>query len=208
VAEVLDTLDLRDVTLCFNDWAAPQIMIADGLTERVGALVLVSCETVGNYPPGLPGRNLALLGAVPGGLAVALRALRLRWTRRLPVTFGRMTKHGVPDDLVDAWIAPALASRDVLRDLRKYVRSTRQGGRDLAEATAQLGGYDRPVLVAWGAEDRVMPLEEGRRLAAAFPQGRFVTVPDAGTLVPLDQPEALAMLIDEHAALSAASPPD
>jgi pimeloyl-ACP methyl ester carboxylesterase len=44
-----------------------------------------------------------------------------------------------------------------------------------------------------------MPQAEGRNLAAAFPQGRFTTVPDAGTLVPLDQPEALAALISEHA---------
>ena len=28
----------------------------------------------------------------------------------------------------------------------------------------------RPVLVAWGAADRVMTREEGRRLSAAFPQ--------------------------------------
>ena len=68
-------------------------------------------------------------------------------------------------------------------------------------ATEQLSQFVRPVLVAWGADDRAMPLAEGRRLAAAFPQGRFTTVPDAGTLVPLDQPEALASLIDEHARL-------
>ncbi len=208
VSEVLERLDLRDVTLCFNDWAAPQIMVAEGLTDRVAAMVLVSCETAGNYPPGLPGRTLALLGRTPGGLTIALHALRLRWARGLPTTFGRMARYGVPDDLVDAWIAPALASRAVLRDLGRYVRSTRQGKRDLVDATAKLGQFDRPVLVAWGAADRVMPREEGRRLAAAFPQGRFTTVPDAGTLVPLDQPIALATLIDEHARFAAAAPGD
>ena len=204
VSEVLERLDLRDVTLCFNDWAAPQLMVADGLTDRVGAMVLVSCETAGNYPPGLPGRTLALLGRTPGGLTIALHALRMRWAQRLPTTFGRMAKYGVPDDLVEAWISPALSSRSVRRDLSRYVRSTRQGKRDLVDATAMLSQFIRPVLVAWGADDRVMPREEGRRLAAAFPQGRFTTVPDAGTLVPLDQPAALATLIDEHARFAAA----
>ena len=198
VSEVLERLDLRDVTLCFNDWAAPQLLVAEGHTDRVAAMVLVSCETAGNYPPGLPGRTLALLGRTPGGLTAALHAMRLRWTRRMPTTFGHMTRYGVPDALVDAWIAPALASRKVRRDLAAYVRSTRQGKHDLVAATERLSEFARPVLVAWGAEDRVMPLEEGRRLAAAFPQGRFTTVPDAGTLVPLDQPEALATLIDDH----------
>ncbi len=199
VSEVLERLDLRDVTLCFNDWAAPQLMVAEGRTDRVAAMVLVSCETAGNYPPGLPGRTLALLGRAPGGLTLALHALRLRWARRLPTTFGHMARYGVPDDLVEAWIAPALSSRGVRRDLAAYVRSTRQGKGDLAAATAQLSQFDRPVLVAWGADDRVMPVAEGRALAAGFPEGRFTTVPDAGTLVPLDQPEALATLIDEHA---------
>ncbi len=50
VSEVLERLDLREVTVCFNDWAAPQLMVADGLTDRVAAMVLVSCETAGNYP--------------------------------------------------------------------------------------------------------------------------------------------------------------
>ena len=93
----------------------------------------------------------------------------------------------------------------MLHDLGRYVRSTRSGKRDLVDATAVLSRFDRPVLVAWGAADRVMPREEGRRLAGAFPQGRFTTVPDAGTLVPLDQPAALAALIDEHARSAAAA---
>ena len=76
--------------------------------------------------------------------------MRLRWARRLPTTFGRMAQYGVPDDLVDAWIAPALSSRDVHRDLAARRRSTRQGKRDLIAATAQLSQFLRPVLVAWG----------------------------------------------------------
>lgn len=32
------------MTLCFNDWCVAQVMIADGQMDRVGRLVLVSCE--------------------------------------------------------------------------------------------------------------------------------------------------------------------
>ena len=53
LAEFLERLGLDDVVLCFNDWGGAQTMIADGLVERVGKLALVSCETAGNYPPGL-----------------------------------------------------------------------------------------------------------------------------------------------------------
>ena len=77
VAEFLGRLDLTDVTLCFNDWCGAQVMIADGLMERVGRLVLVSCEAFGNYPPGLAGRMAARSAELPGGLALMAQALRL-----------------------------------------------------------------------------------------------------------------------------------
>jgi pimeloyl-ACP methyl ester carboxylesterase len=32
----------------------------------------------------------------------------------------------------------------------------------------------------------------GRRLAASFPNSRFVEIPDSRTLIPVDQPRALA----------------
>ena len=42
-----------------------------------------------------------------------------------------------------------------------------------------------------------MPPEHGRRLAELLPQGRLVEVEDSYTLIPLDQPAALAQLIRE-----------
>ena len=36
LAEFLERLDLRDVTLCFNDWCGGPVMIADGRMDRVG----------------------------------------------------------------------------------------------------------------------------------------------------------------------------
>lgn len=40
-----------------------------------------------------------------------------------------------------------------------------------------------------------MPAEHGRRLAALYPQGRLVTIPDSYTLVPEDQPVTLTSSI-------------
>jgi len=37
-----------------------------------------------------------------------------------------------------------------------------------------------------------MPMTAGRRLAASFPDSRFVEIPDSRTLIPVDQPRALA----------------
>ena len=77
VAELLEALDLRDVTLCFNDWCGAQVMIADGLRRAGRRLVLASCEAYGNYPPGLAGSAAWLSAKMPGGLAL-MRQILLR----------------------------------------------------------------------------------------------------------------------------------
>jgi pimeloyl-ACP methyl ester carboxylesterase len=197
VAEFLEKLDLREATLAFNDWAAPQILIAEDLTARIAGMVLVACETAGNYPPGLPGKNLALLGAIPGGLRL-LGAMRLRVFRRTPVTFGWMAKHGIPDDLVDGWLNGPWSDPAIRRETRRYIGDTPEGRRRLVAATQELGRFDRPVTVVWAAEDRVMPMREGEALAAAFPRSRLVIVEDSYVLIPLDQPQRLAEVIREH----------
>jgi pimeloyl-ACP methyl ester carboxylesterase len=69
------------------------------------------------------------------------------------------------------------------------------GPAELEAANASLGRFRKPVLVAWAAEDKMMPPEAGRRLARSFPNWRYVEIADSRTLIPIDQPEALARAI-------------
>jgi len=95
--------------------------------------------------------------------------MRIRTLRRLPLTLGWMAKRPIPDEVTDAWLRPLLSDRAIRRDVRRYVRSARAA--DLAAASERLAEFDKPALVVWAREDRVMPLEHGRRLAALLPQG-------------------------------------
>jgi pimeloyl-ACP methyl ester carboxylesterase len=192
LAEFLERLELQEVTLAFNDWCGAQLLVAEGWDGRVGRLVLASCETDDNYPPGLPGRVAAAAARLPGGLAAVLKPLRFKALRRLPMTFGLMAKRPIPDELFNQWLEPALTNAAIRRDLRKYAGDTRQGRRQLVKANPRLAGFAKPVLVVWAAEDKVMPIQAGRRLAASFPHSRFVEIPDSRTLIPIDQPRALA----------------
>jgi pimeloyl-ACP methyl ester carboxylesterase len=195
VAEFLERLDLRDVTLAGNDWGGAQLLVSEGLDDRVGRLVLTSCEAFDNYPPGLPGKMAALSGRMPGGINVAVQSLRLRPLRRLPMTLGWMSKRA-PDDVIDAWLRPAQTQRAIRRDLAKYCR-TRFANGELREWAERQRSFDRPVLVAWASEDRVMPPEHGRRLAELFPDARLVEIPDSYTFIPEDNPAALTKAIHE-----------
>jgi len=192
VSELLDRLDLRDVTLVQNDHAAA-LVLAGERPPRVAGLVISSCEAFENYPPGLPGKNMRLMAMVPGGIFVAMQALRLRPLRRLPLALGWMSKRPLPDELVDRWLVPAQTQRGVRRDLRKYAASARRG--QMLEVCERLRSFDRPALVVWTPEDRVQRPEHGRRLAELLPDARLVEIPDSYTLIMRDQPLAFAEAI-------------
>ncbi|MDP5317249.1 alpha/beta fold hydrolase [Streptomyces poriferorum] len=196
VAEFLEALDLTDVTLVMNDWGGAQALVADGRDQRIGKLVITSCEAFDNFPPGLPGSNLYASAKMPGGLNVAFTLLKFKPMRRLPMTWGRMSRRPVPDAVMDAWFRPLWTSADIRRDLRKYVLGVPSKAELLRWAEA-LRTFDRPALVAWAAEDKVMPPEHGRRLAGMLPKGELVEISDSYTLIPEDRPEELARHLRE-----------
>lgn len=169
VAEFLEALDLTDVTLVMNDWGGAQALVADGRDQRIGKLVITSCEAFDTFPPGLPGNNLHTSVRLPGGLRTAFTLLRLKPMRRLPMTWGRMTRRPVPGEVMDGWFRPLWTSKEIRRDLRKYVLGVPPKDELLRWAEA-LRTFDRPAPVAWAAEDRVMPPEHGRRPAELLPR--------------------------------------
>jgi pimeloyl-ACP methyl ester carboxylesterase len=122
-----------------------------------------------------------------------MQQLRVRPLRRLPLAFGRLTKRG--DAATARWIRPVLAQPEIRRDTVRVLRGIAAQRDLLVEAAQRLPAFDRPALVVWASEDRVMPPEHGRRLAELLPQGRLVEIPDSYTLIPLDQPAALVAAI-------------
>jgi pimeloyl-ACP methyl ester carboxylesterase len=194
--EFLERLDLREVTLVISDWGGAQFLISEGRADRLARLVLTSCEAFDNYPPGLPGRMLALAAGTPGRLRLTMNLLRFTAMRRAPGGWGWMSKRPVPRQVMDGWFRPATTSALIRRDLVAYAQSLPDDETLLAWA-GRLAAFDRPVLVAWATEDKIMPREHGPRLAALFPDARLVEVEDSYTLIPEDQPGSLARLIRE-----------
>ena len=97
---------------------------------------------------------------------------------------------------MDGWFRPATTSALIRRDLVAYGQSVPDDETLLAWA-GRLAAFERPVLIAWATEDKIMPREHGPRLAALFPDARLVEVEDSYTLIPEDQPGPLARLIRE-----------
>ncbi|KQZ44288.1 alpha/beta fold hydrolase [Duganella sp. Root1480D1] len=61
--------------------------------------------------------------------------------------------------------------------------------------TDRLSGIQCPTLVVAAAEDQLRSPAEARELADGIPGANLVTVPNAGHLIPLEQPQVLAAAI-------------
>lgn len=157
LAELLERLDLRDVTLVGVDTggALVQLLMVAG-ESRVSRVVLASCDAFDNFPPGLTGKTLFLAGKLsPGLFGVFMQQMRLRAVRRLPIAFGWLTKRG--DAVSAGWIRPLLSQASVRRDTVRVLRAAAETPDILVEAAERLPSFDRPALVVWAHEDRVMP---------------------------------------------------
>ena len=112
--------------------------------------------------------------------------------------YGLLTKRPIPRDLVDSWLDPSTSDPRIREDARKLTAGIRN--RDLAEATALLTGFPRPVLLAWAPEDDLFAIRHAEGLAAKLPDARIERIADAKTFVSLDQPQRLADAIGKFIA--------
>lgn len=197
LGELLERLDLHGVTLAMNDWGGPQLLIGGPQDARIARIALIACEAFDNVPPRGAARMLPYLARVPGGLNGALLPFRVNALRRLPMTFGHLSRRPVPREVMDRWFEPVREQPAVLRDLRKYVLSSAQGREALMAAAERLSDFDRPALIAWASEDKLMPREHGSRLAALLPRGELIEIADSYTLIPEDQPARLSAALRE-----------
>lgn len=196
VADFMEALGVDGATLVGNDTggALAQI-VATEHPEHVGKLVLTDCDAFSNFlPPRF--RYLQVGARVPGFPFLAAKLLRVRPFRHLPITYGSLAKHGVPSEVLDAFVA-ALQNPAVQRDVGKFLRGI--SARYTEEAARKLPGFTKPALVVWAKEDRFFPPEHARRLAKLLPHSRLEMVDDSYTLIQEDQPERLAELISDFA---------
>jgi pimeloyl-ACP methyl ester carboxylesterase len=197
ITEAIEALDLSDVTVVGNDTGGGLTQIAAvRRPERIGALVLTSCDAFENFPPRFF-RIVLAPARIPGAIPVAFGGLRLRAMRRLPIAYGWLTNGPIDREADDSYVLPVLNRGPIRRDVRRVMR-----GFDPAltlDAAAKLTGWDKPALIAWSENDRFFPPEHGQRLAKIIPGARFELIEGARTFSPEDRPERLAELIAEFA---------
>jgi hypothetical protein len=198
VGELIDALALKDAVLVGNDTGgAIAQLVATTTPDRLGALVLTSCDAFEHFPPPILKPFIAAAKAGPAYDA-ALQPLRTKFGRNRG--YGALA-HADIDDLVAAWVKPALTNRRVRKDLRRLTASLNR--ETTVRAAALLPSFTKPALVAWSADDVFFPREDGERLAAALPNARLEVIENARTFSMIDQPDRLADLIADFAQVGA-----
>lgn len=190
----LGALGLEDVVLVGNDTGGLiSQLVAVNHPDRLGALVLTSCDAFEHFPPPIL-KPFMLAAKTAITFRAALQPMRLRVFRRRG--YGALS-HGDIDQLVKGWVKPALGDAAVVEDLRQLTRSLNQ--QISLDAGARLHEFTKPALIAWSADDVFFPVEDGRRLAATLPNSRFELIDGARTFSMIDQPDRLADLVAEFA---------
>lgn len=201
LADFLDALDLRDVTLVANDTggALTQILLSRR-PDRVGRVVLTPSDCFEYFFPPIF-KPLPAIARIPGSMAVLGQLLRIRALHPLPMLFGWVVKRPLPDAVAQSYLAPLRKSAGVRRDLRKLLRDVHP--RHTLAAAVALRTFDRPVLLAWASEDKLFPIALAHRLAALLPDAKLVEIADSYTFVSEDQPAVLARHVVEFAGVMA-----
>jgi pimeloyl-ACP methyl ester carboxylesterase len=204
IADSLAALELTDVTLVGNDTGGGlSQIVATRRPERIGALVLTSCDAFDSFPPRFF-RIVLAPARVPGMIPIAFGGLRLRPLRRLPIAYGWLTTGPIDRDAEDSYVLPVLTRGGIRRDVRKLL-----GGLDptyTLDAAAKLASWDRPALIAWSEKDRFFPIEHAERLAKVIPNARLEWIAGARTFAMEDEPERVAAVIGSFMRESVGAP--
>lgn len=185
VVRLLDELKIGSAVWCGSSLGGTVALAAAiGHPERVRALVLVAAPAyseMGGASLAPPYLKWSYVGAVLTALALTTDALV---RDGLKESFNDDSK--VTDERVAAYYLP-LTTRGGQYAARR-VRIERQFER----VERALDKVKQPALLVWGAEDRLVLPEDGRRLQASLPGSRLVFYESCGHLPQEEMPERFA----------------
>ncbi len=203
---VLDRLGLGRVHLVGHSYGGAIVLtFADRYPER-----LLSLTAIDSARPDYPETRRRTIARWRPALDLYLRLWALHYR-----SVERALDHSVWDDSqVTPELVEAYLERLRIEGAARAYYGVTAPAPDPPEP-AEVVRLDRlkmPVLVVWGIEDPVIPIEKGRRATAEVPCHRFVAIPDCGHLPMEEQPAALAaalrdFLADPQAVCDARSTP-
>jgi pimeloyl-ACP methyl ester carboxylesterase len=189
---LLDALGIERAILVGHSWGGG-VALATALRarQRIAGLVLVA--SIGPRSSIDPLDRL-LVAPVVGPALTLGGFLAVRRLLPLPVVRRRLVRElgTLPRASVDE-----LVRQMRRRDWRSFVVEQRALVREIDGLAARLPEVDAAAVVLAGALDFVLRPRVGRELAATLPRGKFRLVRDAGHVMPVEAPDAVAAAVLE-----------
>jgi haloalkane dehalogenase len=188
LAGLLEELDVRDGTIVVHDWGGPiGLRVAVQAPERISRIVVLDTGLFTGHQQ----------------MSEAWTAFRdfVDRTEELPI--GMLVRgachHDPGDDVIAGYERPFpdAASKAGARAFPLILPLTPDspGARAGQETLEALRGDARPALMLWADSDPVLPLETGRRFAAALGGELAHVIPDAGHFLQEDAGPQIGALI-------------
>jgi pimeloyl-ACP methyl ester carboxylesterase len=145
--------------------------------ERLRGLILCDTKAVADSPEAAQNRRDMAEKVLTDGPRIAVEAM-------LPRLFGPEVKER-QSPLIDE-------IRDgILSSSSRTIAAAQRAMAGRPDSTPLLGRIRVPTLVLVGEHDVLSPPSEMQALAGAIPGARFVVIPQAGHMAPLEQPAAV-----------------
>ncbi|MGI8665416.1 MAG: alpha/beta fold hydrolase [Jatrophihabitans sp.] len=195
--DLLDRLGIDTVTLVGHSLGGGVAMQFGYLfPERVERLVLVSSGGLGREV------SLLLRSATLPGAELVLPVIASRWVRARAATLaGYLGRIGLrpSSDLAEAW--RGFVSLGEADSRRAFLATTRAvidpGGQTVTARDHLPPAVPVPVLLVWGARDRIIPSWHAAAAQQGFPGSRIEIFEGAGHFPHLEQPERFSQLLRE-----------
>ena len=190
IVQLIEALDLEDVTLVVQDWGGPiGLRVAVEHERRFAGLVIL---------------NTGIMRPGPNWPSEAFMQWRDYAERNpdLDVAFiiQASTVTELSQEVLRGYVAPwpDAASKAGVAAFPLLVPLTEsdRGAAEMVRTGDALGSWTKPVLVAFSDSDPIFPQGAGERLAQRIPGARFVPISDAGHFLQEDKgPEIAAEIL-------------
>lgn len=189
LVEVLDAVGAPSAAVVGSDTggALAQILAARH-PERVGALVLLSCDTLDHLPPTVLKPIVPLL-RIPAVVDLVGRLYAVPRIRRSWLGAGLLLNHPIDDAVIAPWFGAIAANRGPRHDMAAFIRRCRPA---LAHAAVDaLEARPVPLLLAWSRGDRLFPEADARELRRRIAGAEMVLIDGVRTFSQVDRPDAV-----------------
>lgn len=180
VAAILESLPAPVGVAGFSMGGYVALALMKRSPEKVRALALVDTRASADDEAGKQKRDEAIAKVRSEGIAPIAEGM-----------IGKMLASGsLPrKDLVER------LRRIMLRQTPLTVEADLIAMKYRADSTALLSQIRIPTLVVVGEEDALTPPSDSRAMAETIPGARFVSIPGAGHMAPMEQPRAVARVL-------------